>query len=109
MTKLWEAIGEIDDLVFVCDKHESIRKALSSVFPNDHHRACIFHLSQNLRHYFKHEKAHKLYSTVAKAYRVPEFNCLMAEIYKVDAEVGNYLHSVGYEKWTRAYFDGTTS
>ncbi|KAM1262833.1 hypothetical protein ACFX2G_028523 [Malus domestica] len=28
------------------------------------------------------------------------------EIYKVDFEVGDYLNSAGYEKWTRAYFDG---
>nr|XP_028964814.1 PKS-NRPS hybrid synthetase CHGG_01239-like [Malus domestica] len=106
LTKLRGAIGEVDDLVFISDRHESIRKALSTIFPNAHHGACIFHISQNIRHNFKHERAHKLYFTAAKAYRVPEFHRLMTEIYKVDYEVGDYLNSAGYEKWTRAYFDG---
>ncbi|XP_016651065.1 PREDICTED: uncharacterized protein LOC107881569 [Prunus mume] len=106
LTKLRGAIGHIDDLVFISDRHESIRKAISTIFPNAHHGACIFHISQNLKNHFKHGRAHSLYFRAAKAYRILEFDCHMVQIYNVDPHLGNYLHAAGYEKWAHAYFNG---
>ncbi|CAL9030233.1 unnamed protein product [Prunus brigantina] len=106
LTKLQGAIGHIDDLVFISDRHESIRKAISTIFPDAHHGACIFHISQNLKNHFKHERAHLLYFRAATAYCILEFDCHMVQIFKVDPHVGNYLHAARYEKWARAYFNG---
>ncbi|KAI5343776.1 hypothetical protein L3X38_011652 [Prunus dulcis] len=105
LTKLRGAIGHIDDLVFISDRHESIWKAISTIFPDAHHGACIFHISQNLKNHFKHERAHSLYFRAAKAYRIHEFDH-MVQIFNVVPYVGNYLHAAGYEKWARAYFNG---
>ena len=33
MTKLREAIGQIDDLVFISNRHKSLLKAINTVFP----------------------------------------------------------------------------
>ncbi|XP_020410860.1 uncharacterized protein LOC109946689 [Prunus persica] len=106
LTKLRGAIGDINDLVFISDRHESIRKAISTIFPDAHHGACIFHISQNLKSHFKHERAHSLYFKAAKAYLVHEFDRLMVQIFNVDSKVGDYLNSAGYEKWAHAHFNG---
>ncbi|CAL9025821.1 unnamed protein product, partial [Prunus brigantina] len=106
LTKLRGAIGDINDLVFISDRHESIRKAISTIFPDAHHGACIFHISQNLKNHFKHERAHSLYFRAAKAYLVHEFDRLMVQIFNIDSKVGDYLNAAGYEKWARAHFNG---
>ncbi|XP_020413017.1 uncharacterized protein LOC109947442 [Prunus persica] len=93
LTKLRGAIGHIDDLVFIYDRHESIRKAISTIFPNAHHGACIFHISQNLKNHFKQERAHSLYFRAAKTYHIPEFDRHIVQIFNIDPHVGNYLHA----------------
>ncbi|XP_008229245.1 PREDICTED: uncharacterized protein LOC103328620 [Prunus mume] len=76
LTKLRGVIGDIN-VVFISDRHESIHKAISTIFPDAHHGECIFHISQNLKNHLKHEKVHPLYFRTAKAYLVLEFDHLM--------------------------------
>ncbi|KAL6290903.1 hypothetical protein ACE6H2_008413 [Prunus campanulata] len=106
LTKLRGAIRDINDLVFISDRHESIRKAISTIFPDAHNEACIFHVSQNLKNHFKHERAHSLYFRATKAYLVHEFDRLMVQIFNVDSKVGDYLNVARHEKWARAHFNG---
>ena len=48
MVRLKEAIGVVENLVFVSDRHTSIANALVVVFPEVHHGACIHHVSMNI-------------------------------------------------------------
>ena len=45
MSKLKEAIGEVEDLAFVSDRHASITHALETIFPDAYHGACYHHIS----------------------------------------------------------------
>ena len=46
--KLKEAVGDVENLVFIFDRHPSIANALSTVFPEAHHGACIHHIGMNI-------------------------------------------------------------
>ena len=48
IVKLKEAIRDVENLVFVSDRHPSIANALSTVFPEAHHGACIHHIGMNI-------------------------------------------------------------
>ncbi|KAL6210120.1 hypothetical protein ACLB2K_021058 [Fragaria x ananassa] len=52
LTKLRGAIGVVENLVFIYDRHGSIAKAVDIVFPEAHHGACIFHIANNLQSKF---------------------------------------------------------
>ena len=40
-----EAYGEIDDLVFITDRHKELERVNATVYPNAHHGNCTFHLN----------------------------------------------------------------
>ena len=74
MTKLRDAIGQIDDLVFISDRHKSLLKAINTVFPNAQHGVCCHHLKMNMKDKFKRCKdIDSMYWGAAKAYRISDF------------------------------------
>ena len=101
LTKLREAIGVVENLVFISDRHGSIANAVDTVFPEAHHGACIFHIANNLQAKFgKKMKILKLYHAAAKKYQISEFNALMEDIWKLkDGEICNYLENIGCHMW----------
>ncbi|XP_062020985.1 uncharacterized protein LOC133737456 [Rosa rugosa] len=108
LTKLRGAIGVVENLIFISDRHGSIAKAVDNVFPEAHHGVCIFHIANNLQSKFgKKMKILKLYYTATKKYQVSEFNTLMDDIRKIkDGEVCKYLEDIGCHKWARGHFMG---
>ena len=107
MTKLRDAIGQIDDLVFISDRHKSLLKAINTVFPNAQHGVCCHHLKMNMKDKFKRCKdIDSMYWGAAKAYRISDFEERMSMIQSVSQGAYNYLNEVGYPKWARAHFNG---
>ena len=105
MVRLKEAIGVVDNLVFISDRHASIANALAVVFPEAHHGACIYHVSMNMTAKFKTDNCHEEYFMAAKAYRVVIFRCYFDQIREKNPQIAEYLqNSVGLEKWARASF-----
>ena len=74
MFKWKEAIGEVENLVFVSDRHISIAHVLSTVFPEAHHGACVYHIKMNINHKFKTDHCNTKFDLAAYAYRVSNFN-----------------------------------
>ncbi|XP_059285067.1 uncharacterized protein LOC132038411 [Lycium ferocissimum] len=87
-----EAYGLRESMCVVYDSHESIIKAVSNVYPNVPHFACIWHLWKNV--YNKYKKSHKVlsgvYYAMAKAYTQDEFDMLMEMVAAVDIRVKDY-------------------
>ena len=106
MTKLREAIGQIDDLVIISDRHKSLLKAINTVFPNAQHGVCCHHLKMNMKDKFKRNNIDDMYWGAAKAYRISDFEEQMSMIQSVSQNAYNYLNEVGYPKWARAHFGG---
>ena len=75
-----EAIGHVDDLVMVLDRHSSIEKAIRKVFPYASNGVCTYHLKKNLKTRFKSVEVHKLFNDAAYTYRLPEFNVIFGQI-----------------------------
>ena len=101
-----ELIGEVENLVFISDRHPSIKKSVSTVFPNATYGVCTYHLKQNLRTHFKDVDVGGIFEAASKAYRLTHFTYYMNEIYKVSEAVGKYLEEAGIDKWARSHFDG---
>lgn len=106
MLKLRECIGHVENLVFVSDRHQSIASALSAVFPEAHHGACIQHIAMNIVAKFHTNHCHEEYFLAAKAYRRSEFHYHFDKIKVKDLPIAEYLEKIGVERWSRAYFPG---
>ncbi|XP_060212158.1 uncharacterized protein LOC132639752 [Lycium barbarum] len=88
-----EAYGVRENMCIVSDRHESINKAVSRIYPNVPHYACILHLWGNVCK--KYKKSHDVLSPVfyamAKAYTQEDFDELMGKVEKADFRVAEYL------------------
>ena len=70
LRKLHEAIGYVDDLVVVSDRHSSIEKVVQKVFPYTSDGVCTYHLKKNLKTKFKNVEVHKLFNDTTYTYRL---------------------------------------
>ncbi|XP_059277946.1 uncharacterized protein LOC132032195 [Lycium ferocissimum] len=99
-----EAYGVRENMCIVSDRHESINKVVSRIYPNVPHYACIWHLWGNLCK--KYKKSHDVLSPVfyamAKAYTQEDFDELLGKVEKAFrvASIWNWLKR---EKWAREY------
>ncbi|XP_062085469.1 uncharacterized protein LOC133791563 [Humulus lupulus] len=66
MSKLKEAIGEVEDLAFVSDSYASSTHALETIFPDAYHGACYHHISMNVVAKFKIDHCHVLMRETSK-------------------------------------------
>ena len=89
----------------VSDRNESIIKAVTNVYSNVPHYACMWHLWNNVQKKFRksHEKLSGVFYTMAKACTKNEFDMLMETVEKEDIRVKEYLDLAGYEKWALCY------
>ena len=92
--KLHDAIGHIDDLFVISNRHGSIEKTVHKVFPNARHGVYTYHIGQNLKTEFKNPAIHKLFHDVAHAYRVPEFNFIFGQLEMIDLRAAKYLMDI---------------
>ncbi|XP_062100019.1 uncharacterized protein LOC133805889 [Humulus lupulus] len=106
MSKLKEAIGEVEDLAFVSDRHASITHALETIFPDAYHGACYHHISMNVVAKFKTDHCHVLMYNAAYAFRKFEFHANFEKIKSKDPAIAQFLEGMGFDKWSRAYFPG---
>ena len=104
MMKLKEAIGVVDNLSFVSDRHASIIHALELVFPDAYHSACYHHISMNVIAKFKTDHCHKEMYNAAYAFRKSKFHRFFNNIKQMDPAIAQYLEGIGFDKWTHAYF-----
>lgn len=85
----------------VSDRNPSIIKAVSDVYNDVSHYACMWHLWGNFKKLYRksHDALSEIFYTMAKSYLKSEFHMLMKKIEIVDIRVKNYLELAGYEKW----------
>ncbi|XP_047260715.1 uncharacterized protein LOC124893936 [Capsicum annuum] len=99
------AFEERDSMCVVSDRHESIIKVVSVVYPNVPHLACIWHLWKNVCTNFRKSKDRlsDIYYAMVKAYRKDEFDFFWNQVGKIDKRVKSYLEDAGFAKWARVY------
>ena len=97
LTKLYDVIGHVDDLVVVSDRHGGIEKTVQKLFPHASHGVCTYHLGQNLKTKFKNVVVHKLFHDVAHAYRMSDFDTIFGQLKMISLRAAKYLVDVGVE------------
>ena len=90
LQKLHDALGHIDDLFVISDRHGSIEKAVHKVFPHARHGVCTYHVGQNLKTKFKNPTINKLFHDAAHAYHVLEFNFIFGQLEMIDPRAARY-------------------
>lgn len=95
-----------EGLVFVSDRHASIYKAISQVFPLAGHCICVVHLKRNIWSNFKARHLEYLVAKVARTFRLKEFYSIFNEIKTMDPKCAEYLLEIGVEHWARSHFPG---
>ncbi|KAK0597779.1 hypothetical protein LWI29_028516 [Acer saccharum] len=81
LTRLHTAVGEVNDLVIVSNKKDSIMAGVKKVFPNSFHVACAVRLEQNMVGHYGRNKALKQYfRRAAKVHRESQFLQCMEEL-----------------------------
>ncbi|XP_060674045.1 uncharacterized protein LOC125419105 [Ziziphus jujuba] len=105
--RLKEAFGDDPNIAFISDRHKSIAKAIWTVFPNNHHGHCTYHLGTNLCATKFKGNVNAILSTfndVARAYIVEEFDKAMHILEGVSIEAVQYLKDANPAKWARSHF-----
>ncbi|XP_062078696.1 uncharacterized protein LOC133783165 [Humulus lupulus] len=106
MRKLKQAIGDVENLAFVSDRHQSIVHALELVFPDAPHGACYHHIIMNVASKFKTDCFTDHIYSCAYSYKKTDFEREFEKIKAMDVRVALYLEGIGFERWVRAYFPG---
>ena len=106
LTKLYDVIGHVDDLVVVSDRHGGIEKTVQKLFPHASHGVCTYHLGENLKTKFKNVVVHKLFHDVAHAYRMSDFDTIFGQLKMISPRAAKYLVDVGVERWARSHNNG---
>ncbi|XP_060668520.1 uncharacterized protein LOC125419637 [Ziziphus jujuba] len=104
-----EAFGDDPNIAFISDRHKSIAKAICTVFPNNHHGHCTYHLGTNLRAKKFKGNVNAIISTfndAARAYIVEDFDKAMQLLAGVSIEAVQYLKDASPSKWARSHFPG---
>ena len=105
--KLKDVVGDVQNLVFVTDRHKAIESSLNTVFPNALHGFCMYHISNNIRaNGFGNDVLLKCYFLAAKAYVVEHFDYYMQKIEKISMEAADYIRNCDPTKWARSHFPG---
>ncbi|KAK3222023.1 hypothetical protein Dsin_009048 [Dipteronia sinensis] len=74
------ALGYIDDLVFISDRHASIEAGISKVFPYATHTICCWHFAENVKKRFHRKDVASIMDKTARAYTELKYNRYMCEL-----------------------------
>ncbi|KAM6556547.1 hypothetical protein CsatB_003566 [Cannabis sativa] len=103
LKKLKEAIGEVENLVFVSDRHQSIEHAVKVIFPEACHCACYKHISMNVTQKFKTDVCNTQIWLAAYAWSKRECDRHLQVLRQMDPPIAAYVDNIGLEKWARPY------
>ncbi|KAM6553838.1 hypothetical protein CsatB_014600 [Cannabis sativa] len=103
LQKLRVAIGVVENLVFVSDRHQSIDHAVELIFPKAVHCACYHHIVMNVNAKFKTDAFHNQIYNVAYAWSKTECDREFEKLKKMNPAIAAYVESIGFEKWAHPY------
>ena len=90
-TKLQEFVPNTDDLIFISNRQQSIKKAVCSVYNNTYHGYCMWHVEQNLKSFYTCQVVIDLFKKAAHANHISQFIQLWMEIQNMYPRVTNDL------------------
>ncbi|KAH0679461.1 hypothetical protein KY284_020546 [Solanum tuberosum] len=94
------------ELCIISDRHQSIRKMVSIVFPLAHYGCCMRHLGENIRNNFHNASVVYHFYKAAKAYNIDVFSDHFNRIRDLVPQAATHLERVGFHRWSRAFSPG---
>ncbi|KAL3377459.1 hypothetical protein AABB24_003728 [Solanum stoloniferum] len=94
------------ELCIISDRHQSIRKMVSIVFPLAHYGCCMRHLGENIRNNFHNASVVYHFYKAAKAYNIDVFSDHFNRIRDLVPQAATHFERVGFHRWSRAFFPG---
>ncbi|EOX96528.1 Uncharacterized protein TCM_005764 [Theobroma cacao] len=74
LSKLRDAVGCLENTMFIFDQHLGIKKTIQNAFPEAHHGLCSYHLKKNFKNKFKSDDVCMLFTLARDCYKVADFN-----------------------------------
>ena len=80
-------------MCIISDRHSSIEKAVSKIFPGAAHGICMYHLLNNLKSTFKKSEStiKDSFFGAARACTEKTFNYHIRQLQEIDGGIPNYL------------------
>ncbi|KAK4844540.1 hypothetical protein QYF36_021423 [Acer negundo] len=94
------ALGNIDDLVFISDRHASIEAGISKVFPYATHTICCWHFGENMKKRFHKKDVADIMNDAARSYSELKYNRHMEELRKLHKAAFDYAIAADLQKWS---------
>ncbi|KAG7572338.1 Zinc finger SWIM-type [Arabidopsis suecica] len=99
----------VDDdhgLAIISDRHNSIAKAIRTVYPQASRGICTYHLHKNIKLRFRGSETFGLVKKAATAYRLVDLNATFDIIKALYPDLHNYLVRADITTWSRVHFPG---
>ncbi|KAK2643730.1 hypothetical protein Ddye_018925 [Dipteronia dyeriana] len=98
------ALGHIDDLVFISDRHASIEAGISKVFLYATHTICCWHFAKNIKKRYHRKDVASIMDKAARAYTELKYNQHMEELRILHKNAYDYVIDIGPHKWSRVHY-----
>ncbi|KAK2663100.1 hypothetical protein Ddye_001674 [Dipteronia dyeriana] len=97
------ALGHIDELVFISNRHPSIEARIYKVFPYATHTICCWHFTENIKKRFHRKDVTVIIDKAARAYTKFEYNRHMEELSNLHQNAYDYVIDACPHKWSRVH------
>ncbi|XP_015164966.1 uncharacterized protein [Solanum tuberosum] len=94
------------ELCIISDRHQSIRKLVSIVFPSAHYGCCMRHLGENIQNNFHNASVVYHFYKATKAYNIDVFSDHFNRIRDLVPQAATHLERVEFHQWSKAFFPG---
>lgn len=105
-SRLKLVIPDHPNLVFISDRHQSIEKAITTVFPSENRGICFFHVEKNIITKHGVNRLPHLVKKAANTYRRDEFTSVKDEIRRLNPKLSKDLEDADIRLWSHAHFQG---
>ncbi|XP_033148539.1 uncharacterized protein LOC103844709 [Brassica rapa] len=105
-TQLKLLIPDDEGLAIISDRHNSIGKAITNVYPLASRGICTYHLYKNILGRYKEKDAFRLVKKAARCFRMSDFTQIFEEIEAINPALHGYLQRADVRLWTHVHFPG---
>ncbi|XP_013679728.2 uncharacterized protein LOC106384284 [Brassica napus] len=105
-TQLKLLIPDEEGLAIISDRHNSIGKAITNVYPLASRGICMYHLYKNILGRYKGKDAFRLVKKAARCFRMSDFTQILEEIEAINPALHGYLQRADVRLWTCVHFPG---
>ncbi|XP_056853962.1 uncharacterized protein LOC130503313, partial [Raphanus sativus] len=101
LQKVERILSDSPTLAIISDRAVSIANAVSKIYPQAKHGACIVHLARNVNSRYSSKHLAELVTKTAMAHMPREYKELYGKVRSTNSACGVYLGKIGTARWSR--------